>query len=519
MLRRPLHGAHAGGTPAFPGTAERRRFRRPSFWLALACLLGMATPLHARTPEVVRRVEQSVVRIVSQSAGGMGTGSGTVLNAAGDVLTNQHVTDGSRNLFVISEFTGAEKPAQIVWESSSKDLAVIRAPGLGLPPAALFSGEPEKGAGVFSMGFPGAADMASLALDATMTAGVLGRIFPSDMSWDVTILQHDAEINAGNSGGPLFDACGRVIGVNTAGPRETSPGINWSSHIKESIALLRRHDIDFRSDGTPCVAAPSSSSAPAVPDPETARTAEEAKQTATAAGQQAEEAQETATAAGQQAEQARDVAAAAGQQAETAIQGAQEARERAETATREAAEAGALAEDAVQRLGVQNAVIALLAVVALAALGLALYLPRQTLARMAARVAAPLSRLSRSARRAGPQRQPGDTPARDVAVALTGFDARGMKVAIALGRGDLDCQGGGFTVGRHALLVDRALDDGRLSRRHARFSRLDGSVCVEDLNSSNGTRVNGKQCAPFQPVPIRPGDTVHVGDVELRVSK
>ena len=492
--------------------------RRPLQGLTVAvCLLGVAVPLHARTPEVVRRVEQSVVRIVSQSGGGIGTGSGTVLNAAGDVLTNQHVTNDSRNLFVISEFTGGEKkPAQIVWESSSKDLAVIRAPGLNLPPAALFSGALEKGAGVFSMGFPGAADTVSPALDATLTAGVLGRIFSGDVSWDVTILQHDAEINPGNSGGPLFDACGRVIGVNTAGPRETTPGINWSSHIEESIALLRRHAIDFQSDGTPCVAAPSSSSAPGGPDPETARTAEEAKQTATAAGQQAEEAKETATAAGQQAEEAKETATAAGQQAETAMQGAQEARERAETATREAAEAGAQAQRIAQRLGVQNAVVALLAVVALAALGLALYLPRQALARVAARVAAPLSRLSRSGRRAGPAAGP---PARDVAVALTGFDARGMKVVIALARADLDRQAGGFTVGRHALLVDRALDDRRLSRRHARFSRLDGTVCVEDLNSSNGTRVNGKQCPPFQPVPIRPGDTVHVGDVELRVSK
>lgn len=490
MRRRPLPSRPAGGTPAFPVPADRRPFRRAlQRFTVAACLLGVAVPLHARTPEVVRRVQRSVVRIVSQTAGGMGTGSGTVLNAAGDVLTNQHVTDGSRNLFVISEFTGGEKPAQIVWESSGKDLAVIRAPGLNLPPAALFSGALEKGAGVFSMGFPGAADMASLALDATLTAGVLGRIFPSDMSWDVTILQHDAEINSGNSGGPLFDACGRVIGVNTAGPRETSPGINWSSHVEESIALLRRHDIDFQSDGTPCVAAPSSSSAPG--DPETARTAEEARQTATAAGQQAE----------------------------TAIQGAQEARERAETATREAAEAGALAEEAVQRLGVQNAVVALLAVVALAALGLALYLPRQALARVAARVAAPLSRLSRSRQRAGQRRQSAGPPTQDVSVALTGFDARGMKVAIALSRGDLDRRGGGFTVGRHPLLVDRTLDDGRLSRRHARFARLDGTVCVEDLNSSNGTRVNGRPCAPFKPVPIRPGDTVHVGDVELRVSK
>lgn len=451
-------------------------------WLTFACVAGWAGYLHAFERS---EVERSVVRIFNVTPSGFSSGSGTVVDALGHVLTNHHVIDGdgSHHLIVDSEFINKEIPAQkIVGQSAEKDLALIRVPGLGLPTASLFTGELEAGSSppVFAMGYPGAADRASPARSASLTDGILSHPFIG-VDWPVTVLQHSATVSGGNSGGPLFDDCGRVIGVNTQRPHVMTSGgrvpnnsaINWASHIKESINLLRQHDIDFQSDDARCLP-PSPSGGH---DPETARKADEALGAAGTAGETAEEAKEAA------------------------------------------AEAGALAEEAVQRIGVQNAVVALLAVVALAALGLALYLPRQALARVAARVAAPLSRLSRSGRRAGPPRQPDGAPARDVAVALTGFDARGMKVAIALSRGDLDRRGGGFTVGRHPLLVDRTLDDGRLSRRHARFARLDGSVCVEDLNSSNGTRVNGKQCTPFQPVPIRPGDTVHVGDVELRVSK
>lgn len=225
---------------------------RPLQWIILGIMLGGGTPLYAFE---LSQVERSVVRIVNVTDDGFSTGSGTVINAAGDVLTNHHVTRGSRRLFVISEFSHGERTAQIMWESREKDLAVIRAPGLGLPPATLFAGQPEKGAPVFSVGYPGAADLGDLALDATVTSGVLGRIFPSPRPrWNVTIVQHDAAINEGNSGGPLFDNCGRAIGVNTAGPSRTGTrGINWGSHIAESIRLLRENGTDFRSDNAPCV--------------------------------------------------------------------------------------------------------------------------------------------------------------------------------------------------------------------------------------------------------------------------
>ena len=451
---------------------------RISCWMLLAGLVGWAVPLNAFD---LSRVERSVVRIINQTPSGIGTGSGTVINASGDVLTNHHVTDGGRNLVVISEFSNGHSPAQIVWESPEKDLALIRAPGLGLPAAPLFSGQPEKGTPVYSLGYPGAADFGDLALDATLTAGVLGRIFPSPQpEWNVTILQHDADINFGNSGGPLFDNCGRVIGVNTAGPRETSPGINWSSHIEEAITLLREEGIDFSSDGSPCVSATSGA-----PGSSSAGTDEQARQTA-------QEAQAQATQATQAVEEVRSGV-------ESATQTAQEAQTQAAQATQ-------AVEETRQASRLTNTFVALVAVVTLLALGLALRKPRQEILHVAGKMAAPLSQLAQSVR----PRKP--------AIALTGFDSQGRPVSLRLNRADLDRQQGGFTVGRHPLLVDCVLDGGRLSRRHARFSGSNGSVFVEDLNSSHGTRINGTVCPPFQPVQIRPGDMVEVGGIALRVS-
>ena len=74
---------------------------------------------------------------------------------------------------------------------------------------------------------------------------------------------------------------------------------------------------------------------------------------------------------------------------------------------------------------------------------------------------------------------------------------------------------GGFVLGRAGTLVDAVLDHRSVSRRHARLTRVDGRLCVEDLNSTNGTRVNGRRLDPFVPVAIAREDTVAVGDVDL----
>ena len=405
-----------------------------------------------------------------------------VINDSGDILTNYHVIDDSRSLFVVSEFSNGRQVAQIRWTSPAKDLAVIRASGLGLPAAPLFTGELEEGSSpkTFAMGYPGAANRpGSPNLKASLTDGVLSHSFPGS-DWRVTVLQHSAVVSGGSSGGPLFDDCGRVIGVNTQRPHVitvsgrvlNNSGINWASHINDSVNVLQGKGTQFTEDAAPCVVVAGGS------DPAATNAAAEANRQAESAQQGAQQAQ---------------------QQAESATQTAQEAQARAELATQ-------AAEEAKQVGKMTNTLIALVAVVTLVALGLALRKPRQEIIRVAGKMAAPLSRLAQS----GLRKQPD--------IALTGFDTQGRPVTLRLSRADLDRQQGGFTVGRHPLLVDHVLDGKRLSKRHARFSGRNGSVFVEDLNSSNGTSVNGTACPPFQPVQIRPGDVVDVGDIALRVS-
>ena len=70
-------------------------------------------------------------------------------------------------------------------------------------------------------------------------------------------------------------------------------------------------------------------------------------------------------------------------------------------------------------------------------------------------------------------------------------------------------------LGRDSALVDATLDHRSVSRRHARLTRRDGRLRVEDLNSTNGTRVNGRRLEPFAPRVLAPGDAVALGDVDL----
>ena len=454
---------------------------RVSCWMLLACLVGWTVPLHAFERSAV---EKSVVRVINEThkfdeAGNRisGSGSGTVINDSGDILTNYHVIEDSRSLSVESEFSGGELRAQIVWESEEKDLAIIRASGLRLSSAPFFTGELKEGSDVFAMGYPGAAGEIRQASQANGKISHFLNGTDIDQDWRVRAIQHGATVTGGNSGGPLFDDCGRVIGVNTARPHVMTAGgrvpdnaqINWASHINESVNVLRAKRIAFTEDATPCVSAAGGA------DPVAARAAEEATERASAAESKAESAQ----------------------------QGARQAQQQADQATQ-------AVEEVVQASRLTNTLVGLVAVVTLVALGLALRKPRREIIRvagqMADHIAQPLSRLAQSVRR------------KKSAIALTGFDAQGRPVTLRLSRTDLNQKQGGFTVGRHPLLVDHVLNGDQLSKRHARFSGSDGSVFVEDLNSSNGTSVNGTACPPFQPVQIQPGDMVDVGDIALRVS-
>ncbi|MFL5931543.1 MAG: S1C family serine protease [Gaiellaceae bacterium] len=169
-------------------------------------------------------------------------GSGFVVDDKGDIVTNDHVVHGASSIRV--GFTGGVSyPATIVGADPSSDLAVIRveAPRAALHPLAFDdAGGIRVGDPVYAIGNP-------FGLDRTMTAGIVSATRRDIQSPNgLTIpnaIQTDAPINHGNSGGPLLDARGRVVGVNAqiqAGTVDANVGIGFAISSDTAASVARQ---------------------------------------------------------------------------------------------------------------------------------------------------------------------------------------------------------------------------------------------------------------------------------------
>lgn len=168
------------------------------------------------------RTKDSVVEIETRNGGGIGpfgdgspggaTGSGFVIDKQGHVVTNQHVVAGAESA-TVKFANGTEASAEIVGTDPSTDIAVLKVdrPGSELTPLA-FAGEDSLHVGnpVIAIGSP-------FGLEGTLTTGVisaLGREIESPNGFTIeNAIQTDAALNRGNSGGPVMDGDGRVVGV------------------------------------------------------------------------------------------------------------------------------------------------------------------------------------------------------------------------------------------------------------------------------------------------------------------
>jgi S1-C subfamily serine protease len=152
---------------------------------------------------------------------GEAAGTGMVLTSSGEILTNNHVVDGATKITVTVVATGTTYPATVVGTDPTDDVAVIQLSGAsGLQTAHLASGSVQVGTAVTAVGNAGGTGGTPSAAPGTVVA--LGQsITATDDSGAnaeqlTGLIETDADVQAGDSGGPLFDSSGAVVGMDTA---------------------------------------------------------------------------------------------------------------------------------------------------------------------------------------------------------------------------------------------------------------------------------------------------------------
>jgi S1-C subfamily serine protease len=166
--------------------------------------------------QAVGRVSPSVVRLDIRSGGRgrAGSGSGVILSPDGLVLTNSHVVQGAKRVEVTA-LDGRSLSARVLGDDPDTDLALVRIEEDAAFPSAMLGDSKRLSAGeiAIAIGNP-------FGFDASVTAGVisaLGRSLRSKSGRLIDdVIQTDAALNPGNSGGPLVSSHGEVIGINTA---------------------------------------------------------------------------------------------------------------------------------------------------------------------------------------------------------------------------------------------------------------------------------------------------------------
>jgi putative serine protease PepD len=218
----------AGGGGAGGGTTTRTVVRSASASASAATRPVAAPGGVLSAAQIYQQASPGVVAIQATGTGGgtdffgnqqqqSDSGSGIVLSRDGLILTNNHVIDGASTITVqVGGSGGPEHSATVVGTDPNSDLALIRvndASALNLHPLALAdSSTVQVGDPAYAIGNP-------YGLDQTLTTGVVSalarRIQAPDGAAIAGVIQTDAALNPGNSGGPLLDATGRVIGVNS----------------------------------------------------------------------------------------------------------------------------------------------------------------------------------------------------------------------------------------------------------------------------------------------------------------
>ncbi|HEX8554235.1 MAG TPA: trypsin-like peptidase domain-containing protein [Sphingomonas sp.] len=260
----------------------------------LLLMLLLASPARA---DDIAATGRGVVRIVTIAVVdgqvvGFGHGSGFAI-APDRIVTNAHVVELAQRYpdnvvigVVPSEGTKSFQGRLVAFDARA-DLALVQFTGTRLPPVTLFTGGVGEGDAVVALGYPGNVDLATARSAADYIRPIMPirseGVFSGRRSLTgIEVLLHTAAIARGNSGGPLLDPCGRVIGTNSAITRGEEGDSSFGFAIAETelARFLRAAEQPFASVASPCVPFAERLRADAEADARAAATAVEAKRDA-----------------------------------------------------------------------------------------------------------------------------------------------------------------------------------------------------------------------------------------------
>jgi len=278
-------------------TAMRRLIALLSLMVA-----AMVVAPHARADDIAA-ASRSVVRVVTiaivdQEVVGFGHGSGFAVGP-NRIVTNAHVVELAQKypdnvvIGVVPSEGSKSYQGRVVAIDTKRDLALIEFTGGALPVATLYTGAPDDSMGLVSLGYPGNVDLATAQSAADYIKPLApvrseGSLSASRNIEGINVLLHSASISRGNSGGPLLDRCGRVMGVNSAITRGEDGDANFAFAIAESelAGFLREHKQAFNAVDIPCMSLEARLSADEAAD-SAAREAADASRRDSAAREQA----------------------------------------------------------------------------------------------------------------------------------------------------------------------------------------------------------------------------------------
>lgn len=224
----------------------------------------------ARAADDISATARSVVRVVTVATMGgeivgFGHGSGIAISPT-RIITNAHVVEsvaqhpGNVALGIVPSEGDKSYPGRLIALDSRRDLALIELQSGRLPPAVIYTGPVGSGARIFALGYPGNVDLATArsATDYIIPRSPVrseGSISNMQAIDGISALLHTAKISRGNSGGPLVDECGRIVGINTFITRadDGDSAFGFAISVRELTRFLGESDQDFTSVGSTCL--------------------------------------------------------------------------------------------------------------------------------------------------------------------------------------------------------------------------------------------------------------------------